>query len=167
MITKANSQSDLRKIHELAEEIWPYSYGEILSSDQIRFMLDQMYSVESLSNAVSEGQDFFIFHEKCKSVGFISMQKKHGSVDILRIEKLYVLPQMHGQGVGKKLIMYTESKAAEAQYKYLELNVNRNNPAFYFYKKVGFSVVDSIDIPYHGYVLNDYVMQKQILVKSE
>jgi ribosomal protein S18 acetylase RimI-like enzyme len=45
----------------------------------------------------------------------------------------------------------------------LLLNVNRNNPAKSFYKKLGFTVIkeDDIDIG-NGYFMNDYVMKLQL-----
>jgi ribosomal protein S18 acetylase RimI-like enzyme len=43
---------------------------------------------------------------------------------------------------------------------YLELNVNRQNTAIGFYKKLGFKIIAEEDIPIgNGFFMNDYVMQ--------
>jgi ribosomal protein S18 acetylase RimI-like enzyme len=47
--------------------------------------------------------------------------------------------------------------------KFLELNVNRNNKAVEFYKKLGFRIIaeEDIDID-NGYFMNDYIMRKKL-----
>ena len=43
----------------------------------------------------------------------------------------------------------------------LLLNVNRFNSALGFYKKIGFEVVDEVNIDIgNGYLMEDYVMEK-------
>jgi ribosomal protein S18 acetylase RimI-like enzyme len=43
------------------------------------------------------------------------------------------------------------------------LNVNRNNEAKEFYKKLGFKIIREEDIPIGQYWMNDYVMRLTIL----
>ena len=45
---------------------------------------------------------------------------------------------------------------------YLHLNVNRKNPALAFYKKLGYEIIETVDIPFAEFWLNDYVMAKSI-----
>ena len=41
----------------------------------------------------------------------------------------------------------------------IELNVNRQNNAVDFYKRLGFTILKEVDIPIgKGYFMNDYVM---------
>lgn len=43
----------------------------------------------------------------------------------------------------------------------LQLNVNRQNPAQHFYKKLGFLVIKEEDIDIgSGFFMNDFVMEK-------
>jgi hypothetical protein len=57
-------------------------------------------------------------------------------------------------------------KYLEKEYKeraeFLILNVNINNPAYYFYLKMDFTVRERIDIPYGQFMLNDFVMEKNL-----
>lgn len=49
--------------------------------------------------------------------------------------------------------------AEEQKYNSITLNVNRFNfKAVNAYKKYGFKVKESIDIPYGDFILNDYIM---------
>ena len=57
---KAAGLSDLPTIHNLAQVIWPSAYGDILSAEQLNYMLDKMNSVASLQNQLIESKHTFI-----------------------------------------------------------------------------------------------------------
>ena len=70
--------------------------------------------------------------------------------------------QQH-KGIGKLLIDYISNNATKNNQIGLLLNVNRNNEAQYFYKKLGFSVFyEEVIAIGNGYVMDDYVMEKSI-----
>jgi len=81
---------------------------------------------------------------------------------ILKIHKIYILPSEQGKGTGKNLIKHLTSLAKDLNVEILELNVNRANPALNFYEKQGFKISATVDIPYHQFVLNDYIMRKVV-----
>lgn len=144
----------------IAETSWPIAYGDILAQEQIDFMLDTIYSKEGIQEAMKNDQVFYFLREGKDAVGFIALQIVE---DVLRIEKLYLLPEAKGKGLGSKSIEFAAEVAQRNNIATLELNVNRSNPAYHFYLKQGFSIVKSVDIPYHGFVLDDYVMRKELL----
>jgi ribosomal protein S18 acetylase RimI-like enzyme len=152
-------QSDIRSISNMAHIIWPAAYGDILSQDQIDFMLEKSYTVEGLAESMVDGQFFYVLKEEGVAQGFVALRT---FTDKVRIEKLYLMPDVQGKGFGKVLIDFAFEKAMKKGKDILELNVNRNNPAYHFYLKQGFKVVETVDIPYYDYVLNDYVMQKEV-----
>ncbi|MCA5005366.1 GNAT family N-acetyltransferase [Sphingobacterium bovistauri] len=148
---------DASIIHRLAHQIYFPTYKGILTPNQMEFMLEKSYSIEALQQSMQNDQDFYIAYYHHKPIGFIGLKIKDSQ--ILRIEKLYLLPETQGRGVGNGLINFAISQAKEMNRSILELNVNRGNKAYYFYLKMNFKVVQEIDIPYYGYVLDDYVMQ--------
>ena len=147
-------------ISKLAEQAYWATYSAILSKKQIVFMLANIYSIAALQEAVETGQRFYMAYEEDEAVGFIALQPK--TMAILRIEKLYLLSTVQGKGYGKALINHAALMAKQHQSTTLELNVNRGNKAYHFYLKQGFEVIEEVDIPYHGFVLDDYVMQKKV-----
>ncbi|MFD2743369.1 MULTISPECIES: GNAT family N-acetyltransferase [Sphingobacterium] len=158
---KIATTADFAFISQLAQEIWYPTYSPILSEAQIAFMLDQLYSIEGISDTVEQGKVFYMLYEGDVAVGFIAVRpllEKH----VFRIESLYLLPSTQGKGYGQLLINFAAELAKAQSFPTLELNVNRQNKAYHFYLKVGFVVAYEIDIPYHDYVLDDYVMQKSI-----
>ncbi|WP_407427629.1 GNAT family N-acetyltransferase [Arcticibacter sp.] len=152
---------DLPAVHQLAEEIWWPTYSGILKSEQIRFMLDNMYSIEALKEQQAIGTEFLLVERDTKKVAFAGYSCKE-ETDKLSIHKLYVHPSEQGKGTGKFIIHHIEQIARNLGTRVLELNVNRYNKALHFYKKVGFDIFKKEDIPYYQYWMNDFILQKHL-----
>src|SRR5690606_19277310 len=154
---------DVATIRQLAITCWWPTYSGYLPHDQIRLMLERMFAEKVLLQQLAAGHQYMLAYRMATPVGFISYRHKDGREgEIVRIEKLYVLPDEQGRGIGRALMAEAEKYAHFCAANSLELHVNRSNPAKYFYEKQGFFVVEAVDIPYHGYVLDDYVMRKPI-----
>lgn len=161
-IIEAN-KSQLPIIAELAYAIWPSAYGEILSKEQLTYMLDKFYSLEALSQQLEEKNHVFLLaEENGKFIGFASYElniENHKT----KIHKIYVLPETQGKGFGLKLINEIEKRAKSFKNDVLFLNVNRFNKAHHFYKKLGFEIVFEEDIEIgNDYLMEDFVMEKKI-----
>lgn len=155
------TENDIPLIHELAEKTWWPAYGSILSKEQISFMLKNMYSESALRDQMRDNIKFILVTRNDDHVAFAGYSTEGGQ--ILKIHKLYVLPSEQGKGTGKNLIDHFVHLAKKLNIARVELNVNRANPALSFYEKMGFRIAETIDIPYHQFMLNDYVMRKDLL----
>jgi GNAT superfamily N-acetyltransferase len=156
---KAASRNDLPLINQMAIIIWDTAYKDILSKDQLAYMHHKMNSVEALTKLIDDGHQFIISYEDDVAKGYACFKIY---TDKARIEKIYVLPDQHKKGIGKLMMDYIIEKA-KIDVNIVELNVNRQNKAVDFYKKVGFEIVREADIPIgEGYFMNDYVMQKSL-----
>lgn len=148
-------------IHTLAHQIYYPTYSNILKADQLDFMLNHSYSEAAIVEAMANGQLFYVlFNDQAAPLGFMALQEKVSDPQTLRIEKLYLLPGVQGGGFGKQFIQFAVDNALKLGKDFVELNVNRANSAYNFYLKQGFVVTDTVDIPYYGYILDDYIMQK-------
>lgn len=156
-----NIDANFTSIRSIAEEVWPTTYGEILSKEQLDYMMEMMYSVASLQKQVDEKEHHFILAYSDKiPVGFASYEFNYNGNVTTKIHKIYVLSNQQGKGIGKILIDYIMNVARQNNQEALLLNVNKNNVAIHFYKKLGFLITaeEVIDIG-QGYVMDDYVMQ--------
>lgn len=162
MIIRIASTIDIPLITELAEKTWWPSYSQIISEEQISFMLNDMYSRKSLLEQMNSGIEFLIAERKNIGIGFAAYSLIDDKNQVYKLHKLYVLPTEQGSGVGKKLIDQVSESVKTKGGKILELNVNRSNSAQHFYKKIGFEIHQTVDINYHHFVLNDYVMRKEL-----
>lgn len=154
------SKKDLVHVQQVAHNTWPQTFGNILSPDQIQYMLNWMYSLETLEKQLAEGHKFYLAKEKEHILGFTGIQ-----IDYLphktKIHKIYILPEAQGKGIGKMLFSQIRKTAHEHTQTHLLLNVNKENkPAIDFYLHYGFEEIrrEVIDIG-NGYVMDDIVFE--------
>ena len=167
-------------IRSVSERTWPSTYGHIISQEQIDFMLDWMYSDDSLATQMNTGCLFYIASIKdsnvhnfdnvhngdngdWEAVGFcsVSPEKEEDSNEIAhKLNKLYVLPSAQGTGAGKALLNKSIEVAKAAGSSSLFLQVNKLNTAYTFYLKHGFikEAEFKFDIG-NGFFMDDYLMR--------
>ena len=153
------NKKQLPIVKDLAYAIWPSAYREILSAEQLNYMLDNFYSIENLENQMDKGQVFELLFEDSNVVGFVAYELNCNETGLLKIHKIYLLPETQGKGFGKFMIDEVIKIAKENQQKGVFLNVNKYNKAQFFYNKLGFNISkeEVIDIG-NNYIMDDYVM---------
>lgn len=163
-ITKA-TVNDCRQIRALAFEIWEPTYGSILSREQLDYMFEMMYSIESLQRQMDElHHQFFIIYADGVPSGYLSIETV--GKDLFEFQKIYSLPALHGSGIGRFIIEQGIAylKTIHPGPFTVELNVNRQNPAVGFYKHIGFHEHATRDFPIgNGYFMNDFIMRMEVL----
>lgn len=157
--------TDIPLINRLARQVFPHTYRKILASDQLEYMMEMMYSIESLNKQMTEEQHrYFIAYSDGEPCGYLSIETENES--LYHLQKIYVLPKFQGKKAGRFLIEYAlwyiKSLSPDRPVT-VELNVNRNNKAKTFYEHMGFQVARSGDFPIgNGYYMNDYIMSKEL-----
>ncbi|MVM32682.1 GNAT family N-acetyltransferase [Spirosoma sp. HMF4905] len=164
-ITQATEQ-DLPLIRDIAYQTWPNTFGEILSPNQISYMLEMMYSLGSLNAQINEKKHVFLLAKDTDSdeyLGYVSYELDYTGQSLTKIHKIYLLPASQGKGVGRLLIDQVASIAIRNNNTRLGLNVNRYNKAIQFYERMGFLVVGKEDIDIgDGFLMEDFVMEKPL-----
>jgi ribosomal protein S18 acetylase RimI-like enzyme len=151
-----NSHIDL--IRTLCFQVWPQTYASILTPAQIDYMLDMMYSPASLQKQLADGADYMICYDGDEPAGFASLEGGEGGK--FKLSKLYVLPNQQGKGTGRFLIDYIANIATQRGGSVLQLQVNKQNAAQHFYKKLGFTVArEAVFEIGNGFVMDDYIME--------
>ena len=155
--------ADAAVIVDIANKTWWPTYAQILTTEQIQYMLNVIYDVDKISQQIENAiQEFLILEEDGQPVAFAAYSPREEDAEIYKLHKLYCLPQTQGKGYGKTLIDAVADKVRNAGKQILELNVNRHNQAMGFYEKMGFSIAYEEDIPIGPYWMNDYVMRKMV-----
>jgi ribosomal protein S18 acetylase RimI-like enzyme len=155
------AKDDILLINTLAKKIWPVTYSEILSPEQLEYMLDLIYSPTALQKQFDTGHKFLIVEEGDKPVAFADYSLLKDN--IYKLHKIYVSPGQQGRGIGKLLIDHVIQKIKEQNATSLLLNVNRYNKAKGMYERLGFTVIGEEDIDIgKGYFMNDFVMEKKL-----
>jgi len=154
---------DIPAIQQVAYQTWPSTYGGIISEEQIKFMLDLMYSTESLVQQMVKGHQFYLFETDAavnkanEILGFASVSNELDGV--FKLNKLYIIPTVQKTGAGKALLSAVKEYAKQNGGNQLILQVNKQNPAIEFYKRQGLSILsEQVFELEHGFVMDDYIM---------
>lgn len=151
-------------IQVLSNVIWPATFSNILSQEQISYMMDMMYSTSSLEKQMNElNHHYLLAEEDGEYLGYLSYELNYKGTPITKIHKIYVLPSIQGKGVGRLFIDAVSKLALKNNNTLLSLNVNRYNKAIDFYKRMGFDFFasENIDIG-NGFLMEDFVMNKDL-----
>jgi len=157
-IYKATNQ-DIPTIRTLAIEIWNENYKQMISQEQIDYMLEMMYSLSALEKQFSEGHEFWMLKVDKTDLGYCSISKKEPNVYF--INKLYLKTNQHGSGLGTEFLKDVLSNYVD--WNTIRLTVNRTNyKSINFYFKNGFKIesVANFDIG-NNYFMEDFVMIKK------
>jgi GNAT superfamily N-acetyltransferase len=151
-------------VQSLVALIWYPTYKDILSEEQITYMLERMYATETLLGQMEqEGHVFLLLSDGAQPLGFAAYQCDHKEPGTSKLHKIYLLPETQGRGLGKLLLNAVSERVKAAGQQRLLLNVNRYNKAVDFYKKYGFSVIGEEDIDIgNGYFMNDFLMELKL-----
>ena len=158
-IRKATTD-DIPLINRMAQIVFPATYQEILSKEQLDYMMDWMYSPQNLHKQMEEeGHIYYIAYKGEEAAGYVSIQPE--GEHLFHLQKIYVLPHFQGCHLGKVLFEQAVKTIKEIHPEPCEmhLNVNRNNKALQFYKHMGMEKVSEGDFHIgNGYYMNDYIM---------
>ena len=151
---------DIALIHQMAWVVFPHTYKTILTSEQIEYMMEWMYSEKNLrKQMIEDGHIYYLAMKGDEPAGYLSIQPE--GEHVFHLQKIYVLPSYQGCKLGKLLFEQAikaikEIHPAPCQ---MRLNVNRENKAVTFYQKMGMTKVDEGDFPIgNGFYMNDYIM---------
>lgn len=154
------SKTELSTVEEMARVIWREHYIPIIGAEQVSYMLDKFQSVESMSDQIRQGYEYFLIIKEDQNVGYLSFVKRD---DFLFLSKIYVLKSFRRQGVGLAAMDFVEKSAIERNCLKVSLTVNKNNSnSIRAYEKAGFLKRESIvtDIG-AGFVMDDYKFEKE------
>jgi GNAT superfamily N-acetyltransferase len=160
---KLASIEDIPVIVKIAYDTWFVTYQDVISQAQIEYMFGEMYTPESIYKQMDFYKHaFLILYQADMPIGFASYGKLEEPINTFKLHKLYLLPSEQNKGFGRMLLNEVEKKAADLAANHLQLNVNRKNPALSFYEKLGYEIIETVDIPFAEFWLNDYVLAKKI-----
>ncbi|MBO9595061.1 MAG: GNAT family N-acetyltransferase [Niabella sp.] len=159
-VRKATS-AEVSVIHQLALEIWPKAFEQLLSKAQMDYMLQMMYAPAVLEKEMKRGVEFYILRYNGTDMGYTAIEQKEPGA--WKLHKIYLSQQLRGKGIGKFQLKSMEAIVRGYGAHELWLNVNRQNKAVDFYKSQGYEIQKTEDINIgNGYFMNDYQMRKKL-----
>lgn len=89
---------NITKLANLASEIWHEYWVEILTPEQIDYMVENFQSEKSISNQIkNENYIYFFINVDNENAGYIGLSKKQ---DHMFLSKLYIKKEFRHKGLG-------------------------------------------------------------------
>lgn len=151
--------TNIRDLAQLTSEIWHEYWVEILSPEQINYMVEKFQSEKAITQQIAEENYTYFYIEQNNIIaGYIGLSKKE---NYLFLSKLYIKKEFRHQGIGTQVFEFIKDFALKNNYKKIILTVNKyNSNTIKAYNKWGFKEIDSVvtDIG-NGFVMDDYIME--------
>jgi ribosomal protein S18 acetylase RimI-like enzyme len=118
-----------------------------------------MYSSEVIDKEIQTGTCWELILQGAEAGGFLSYSHDPAAAR-LKLHKLYVQVERHGQGLGRASLSHVREAAAALGAREVSLYVNKNNQkAIRVYERAGFVVAESVINEFGGgFVMDDYRM---------
>lgn len=150
--------ADTPLVCALAKKIWNEHYPEVITQEQIDYMLETWYAPDLIESQITDPAHTYWMvtvegaEQPC---GYCAMSKKE-EPGAYYLNKFYL--DARGKGIGAQV--FREVLAHYPDLQTLRLNVNRRNiKSVNFYFKMGFKIESVYDLPVGDrYIMDDFVM---------
>jgi len=149
--------TDLDQLQRISRQTFSETFNSCNTEANMRKYLDEDFSAEKLSTELRDKNALFFFamHSN-RVIGYLKInfgpaQTESQEEEGIEVERLYVLSEFYGKGVGQLLLDKSKEIALQKSADYLWLGVWEHNArAISFYKKNGF-----IEFGKHIFMLGD------------
>ena len=141
--------NDIDQLQKIGRQTFFETFSAGNTEENMAKYLDEGFSVEKLTAELNNKNSEFYFAELDNNlIGYLKLNFGQSQTELkdnkaLEIERIYVLKEFHGKGVGQVLYDKAMQIARQTDANYVWLGVWEENPrAINFYKKNGFVEFD-------------------------
>ncbi|HMQ07614.1 MAG TPA: GNAT family N-acetyltransferase [Saprospiraceae bacterium] len=162
---------EMKVLKTLSRTTFLDAYGEKTRTDLMDRYLESQLSSENLSRewAHTASRFYFIIHGGIRAgyvkvnTGIAQGRKWNDTLNGFHLERIYVLKEFQGNGIGKSVLTLIESLAKKASATFIWLSVWDQNPAaIRFYEKSGFHEAGVAMFRFVTEDHTDYIMKKEV-----
>ena len=146
---KRGTINDIKDLITIGRNTFYETFAEDNSEENMKKYLKEGFSEDKVRAEVNDPESmFYIAGINDQVIGYLKLNSGRSQTELndessLEIERIYVLKDLHGEGVGQKLYEKALEIAREKQVNYIWLGVWEKNPrAIRFYEKNGFVEFD-------------------------
>ena len=156
-INIVQDEQTIKTVENLGIEIWNEHYMNIISKEQIDYMLNKFQSFSAIKSQINEGYIYYLLNYASNNVGYFSIQKNEKS---LFLSKLYIKKDYRKLGIGRAALDFIKKEATALGLNNINLVVNKNiKNSITAYIKNGFTIDKEIITEIgNGFIMDDYVM---------
>lgn len=157
----AETDSDFKNLSKMAEIIWKEHYTPIIGKDQVKYMVENFQSCQSIKKQVQNGTNYYFIKFNKDNAGYIAIDIEENQIFL---SKIYLFSKFRHKGIGKEAIKFIDNLSKSKNINKIYLHVNKNNNhSIEAYKKYGFKISeDKISDIGSGFVMDDYIMVKKV-----
>lgn len=159
---KISTLDDVATLASLARNIWYEYFVQIISQEQIDYMVEKFQSAGAIAAQLQDGYEYYFIRSGGANAGYFGV--KPGDDDRLFLSKLYLTREHRGKGLSTAAFEYMESLCRDRSLKAIWLTVNRHNDhTVSVYRHRGFRVIEEkvADIG-RGFVMDDFIMELSV-----
>lgn len=151
---------EIHALAEMASGIWHECFTEILSKEQIDYMVEMFQSEDAMRKQITEdGYRYYRILADGETAGYTAIRPQG---DRLFVSKVYLKKEFRHLGIGSAAIMEIDGICRREGFASAYLTVNKaNEKAIKSYRRNGYECLGPqvTDIG-NGFVMDDYVMEK-------
>lgn len=158
------SEKDYQAIRWNANQSWAQAFGGISTEVQTGYMLEMMYSITSITRQPRDKkQKICLAADDTGYLGYATYEINYRGLPKVKINKIFILPPKQGTGIEKLLIDKVSKIARENKNYTLVLNIDRGDPAFRTYEKLGFHKTGRENVLIGtSLLIEEYIMEKRL-----
>lgn len=163
---QVSTAQQIEQVATLASDIWHEYYITLISRDQIAYMIDKYQSIPAIERQIrSEGYAYYLMQHGAEAVGYMAVKQEDGK---LFLSKFYVSRAHRGKGYASAADAFLEQLCTDSGLSSIWLTVNRDNrSSIAVYEKKGFRTIrEQVADIGNGFVMDDFVMEKELAPKS-
>ena len=159
-------EHDLDLLISISRQTFKDAFEHQNNPEDFKTYLNSSFSKEKLSLELQNpDSEFYFVFVNDKIAGYFKVNQYGAQTDVkdadtIELERIYVLNEFQGKGIGKELMNAVKEIALEAEKKFLWLGVwEKNEGAIRFYQKNGFSKFGTHPYPIGDDVQTDWLMR--------
>lgn len=161
--------ADLPELQRISRITFKDTFDHCTPPDDMARFLEEAYALDVLEKQLNNPESFFYFIEVAGTpAGYLKLNIGSAQVEAmtqkdLELERLYILPEFQGEGLGKELMNFAHERARELGKERMWLGVWEGNVrAQTLYKSYGFTKFGAHTFPVGNDMQTDFLMIKEL-----
>jgi len=161
-VRKAETDTQVREIADLAKVIWNEHFTPIIGKDQVDYMVEKFQSYPALKEQISEGYEYYQIFSSGEFCGYTGIHP--GEDNRLFLSKLYLKKESRGHHLATGAFSFLKEICRERGYSAIWLTCNKHNDnSLGVYRHFGFEIIDTQEADIGGgFIMDDYIMEYKI-----
>jgi len=148
------TKDDIEALVKISKQFYPEHYSHIWENEDTSFYVDLSFTTAAFKKDFeTENIIYFLIKRSENILGMLKLRKHQELVgfkptEALQLEKIYLLAEATGLGIGTHAMNFTKNFAEKLNKKVIWLDVMTTSPAIQFYKKLGFKTISYYNLDY-------------------